>query len=242
MPEGAITSQTARALARWGGEFVIIVVSVLVALALDQWATGRADRVSERAYLAALVADLDADAEFLSETVIPLISLADSALREVGPVARGVAGFPTDTVAFLRNVVSSRRTLALLPSSPTYDELISTGALRLIESASLRASLVLYYDHVRALRSRGEERSSGYAQLVRGLLPDDPESGRNVSEAELRAYGVGRAAVAARTPEFVEALNRHVAYIQFFLSEVTPLQAELESIRLQVQAELNRFR
>jgi hypothetical protein len=231
-----------RAWVRWGSEFVVIVTSVLVALALDQWAANRADRVSEREYVAALVADLEADADYLSELVIPLVSLADSALKEVGPVSRGVAGVPIDTIAFLRRVVSSRRTIAQLPSSPTFDELISTGALRLIESARLRSSLVLYYDHMRAMGDRGQERSSGYAPIVRGYLPDDPESGSNLSEAVLRAYGVRRAVEAIRTPEFAQALNRHVAYVQFFLTEVPLLQAELESVRLQAEAELDRLR
>jgi hypothetical protein len=236
------TGQRGRAWVRWGGEFIVIVISVLVALALDEWAAARADRITEREYLAALVADLEADADYLSELVIPLVSMADSALREVGPVSRGVAEFPTDTIAFLRRVVSSRRTVAQLPSSPTFDELIATGALRLIGSAQLRSSLVLYYDHIRAMGDRGRERSSGYAPIVRGYLPDDPESGGNLSEADLRAYGVRQAAEAIRTPAFVEALNRHVAYIQFFLSEVTVVQTELESVRLQVEAELDRFR
>jgi type II secretory pathway pseudopilin PulG len=234
--------QRDRAWVRWGGEFVVIVISVLVALALDQWVAARADRDSEREYLAALVADLEADADYLSELLIPLVSLADSALKEVGPVSRRVAEFPTDTIAFLRRVVSSRRTIAQLPFSPTFDELISTGALRLIESARLRSSLILYYDHMRAMWNRGQERSSGYAPIVRGHLPDDPESGRNLSEADLRAYGVRQAAEAVQTPEFAQALNRHVAYVQFFLSEVTLLQTELESLRLQAEAELDRFR
>ncbi len=229
-------------MVRWVGEFVVIVISVLAALALDQWAAARADRVSEREYLVALVADLEADAAYLSELVIPLVSLADSALKEVGPVSRGVAEFPTDTIAFLRRVVSSRRTIAQLPSSPTFDELVSTGALRLIQSARLRSSLVLYYDHMRAMGDRGQERNSGYAPIVRGYLPDDPESGRNLTEADLRAYGVRQAAEAVRTPEFAQALNRHVAYVQFFLSEVTHVQAELESVRHLAEAELDRLR
>jgi hypothetical protein len=236
------TSQRRRAWLRWGGEFVVIVISVLVALALDQWAATRADRVSEREYLAALVADLEADAAYLSDLVMPLVLLADSALKEVGPVSRGVTEVPIDTIAFLRRVVSSRRTIAQLPSSPTFDELISTGALRIIESARLRSSLVLYYDHMRAMGDRGQERSSGYAPIVRGHLPDDPESGSNLSEADLRAYGVRQAVEAIRTPEFAEALNRHFAYVQFFLSEVPLLQAQLESVRLQAETELDRLR
>jgi len=88
---------------------------------------------------------------------------------------------------------------------------------------------------------RGRERSSGYAPIVRSHLPDDPESGSNLSEADLRAYGVRQAAEAVRTREFAQALNRHVAYIDFFLSEVTLLQAELESVRQQAEAELRRL-
>jgi hypothetical protein len=53
---------------------------------------------------------------------------------------------------------------------------------------------------------------------------------------------VRQAVEAIRTPEFAQALNRHAAYVQFFLSEVPLLQAELESVRLQADAELDRLR
>ena len=89
--------RTSRVWARMIGEFTIIVVGVLVALALDQWASSRADRVTEAEYLTALVADLEADEEFLSGAAIPLMALADSALEEVGPVSRGEAAFPVDS-------------------------------------------------------------------------------------------------------------------------------------------------
>jgi len=234
-------ARAGRVWARMIGEFTVIVIGVLVALALDQWASGRSDRVAEGEYLTALVADLEADEEFLVGLAIPLMALADTALEEVGPVSRGEAAFPVDTLAFLRRVVSSRRTLAQTVASPTFDELISTGSLRLIESAELRASLLLYHEHMEAMESRSQERSSGYAALVRGHLPDDPQSGADLTEAELRAYGLVQASEAVQEPEFEQALNRHVAYVRFVLSELRLLQAELELLLGQARGELDRF-
>jgi hypothetical protein len=152
------------------GEFTVIVIGVLVALALDQWSSGRSDRVAEGEYLTALVADLEADEEFLVGLAIPLMALADTALEEVGPVSRGEAAFPVDTLAFLRRVVSSRRTLAQTVASPTFDELISTGSLRLIESAELRASLLLYHEHM-GIRTRPGVRGSSGARVRTSAEP-----------------------------------------------------------------------
>jgi len=229
---------------RLGGEFIIIVAGVLMALAVDEWARESSDRTTEREYLEALVGDLDAEVEFLTAFptgVLPLLELADSALAEVGPVARGTAPFPTDTIAFLRQVIASRRTIAIASAGkPTFEELISTGSLRLIRSASLRSKLIAYYSLATNIEARGHERDSGYATLVRSLLPDDPVNGSNVDEAELREYGVRAAAQAVAAPAFVEALNRHTAYIDFLRPSYVQLHGELESLRSEVRRELAR--
>ncbi|HSM03811.1 MAG TPA: hypothetical protein VK858_04290, partial [Longimicrobiales bacterium] len=188
---------------RLGGEFIVIVVCVLMALAVDEWARASSDRTIEREYLEALVRDLDAEVEFLTAFptgVLPL-ELADSALAEVGPVARGTAPFPADTIAFLRQVIASRRTVAIASAGkPTFEELISAGSLRLIRSASLRSMLIAYYSLATNIEARGRERDSGYAPLLRSLLPDDPVNGSNVDEVEIREYGVRAAAQAVAAP------------------------------------------
>jgi hypothetical protein len=230
---------------RLSGEFVVIVVGVLMALAVDQWAAKASDPETEVEYLEALLRDLDAEAEFFADATGPLrlLALADSALQEVGPVARGTAAFPVDTVRFLRQVITSRRTVAVASTgSPTFEELVSTGSLRLIRSAELRSNLIAYYSLATNIEARGLERSSGYAPLVRSLLPDDPLQGDDVSETRIRSYGVERAARAVREPDFVEALNRHAAYIQFLLPSFEQLRAELDALRNRVRSELLQSR
>jgi hypothetical protein len=230
---------------RLSGEFVVIVVGVLAALAVDEWVATASDREAEGEYLEALLRDLDAEAEFFADSTGPLrlLTLADAALREVAPVARGTATFPVDTVGLLRQVITSRRTVAVASTgNPTFEELISTGSLRLIRSAELRSSLIAYYSLAANIEARGLERSSGYAPVVRSLLPDDPLQGGDVSETRIRSYGVERAAEAVREPEFVEALNRHAAYIQFLLPSFERLRAELDALRDRARSELSQSR
>ena len=46
---------------RWLGEFIVIVLGVLVALAVDDWRDYRSDRVLEQHLIGRLAADLRAD-------------------------------------------------------------------------------------------------------------------------------------------------------------------------------------
>ena len=63
---------------RWSGEFVTIVVGVLVALAVDSYREDQLDEERERVYLAYLHADLTADRQLLEQS----IRYSDAALTQ----------------------------------------------------------------------------------------------------------------------------------------------------------------
>ena len=85
-------------------EFAVIVVGVLVALGVDSWNEGRAERDMERSYLEALANDLRGDSALVVDTFLPALAQKDSALRLIAPIARGEEPVPTDTLGFLRLV------------------------------------------------------------------------------------------------------------------------------------------
>ncbi len=152
-------------------EFLVIVVGVLVALAFDQWSSDRDDRVNEIAYLSALATDLSVDSTTYADLLIPEATRARSALAIISPVARGVASIPSDTNAFFRLVTTSTFNVTQFGTRrATFDELLATGNLQLIESATLRSSVVSYYETVSLTDNRSAARASGYPGIVRGYL------------------------------------------------------------------------
>jgi len=213
---------------RIGAEFVVIVVGVLLALAVDQWASDRADRRAEMDHLQALAADLRSDSSVFVGTLIPVLGRAREAMDDIGPVVRGEAPVPVDTIAFLREVVWSTGFFIQLGVRTTFDELLSTGSLRLIQSAELRSSLASYYEVKRLTENRSVVRLGEYPDLVGTLVPGDAFSvdvpgPRGIStvggalaggpESEIRAFGVRRAVTGIRSEPFITLMNGHINYL-----------------------------
>jgi hypothetical protein len=236
-----------RAWIRAASGFVVIVVGVLVALGLENWVGHLSDRTSEIRYLSSLSEDLRLDSALFADRLLPRVARADSAIKKIAPVARGEAPVPADTIAFLRLVIASTASFSQLGTRSTFDELLATGSLQLVESPDIRSALVRYYGDKILAVNRTSTRLSGFAGLVRGHLPEAASGGlvdsEEVMEAEeaLRSYGVRQAVEAVRTPEFVQAMNRHISLLGLLRPMLLALADEVEHLIPQVDAELVRL-
>ncbi len=124
-------------------EFVVIVIGVLAALAVDQWIDNRNDRATEAEYLVRLRADLNQDirnftgVEEIYETKARIIK----DLRD-RPVS---ALLSRDLEALLQDLVFSGHYGLPATRSTTFNELSSTGRLLLIQDVALRDGLSRYH-------------------------------------------------------------------------------------------------
>ncbi len=129
---------------RWFlAEFLVVVVGILVAIAMNGWYQGRADAASERDYLAFLSRDLQGT----------LDDLADQAAFEQAQIKDGVMVYralsnplPADTMPLSDAIsrLSQRKTLIL--KSSAYQDLVNTGNIRLIHNRVLRDRIVSFYE------------------------------------------------------------------------------------------------
>jgi hypothetical protein len=229
---------------RASAEFAVIVIGVLVAFAVEDWANDRADRRTEVQYLTALAADLRGDSVVLADVHIPNMTRSRSLLESIAPVARNDSPLPYDTVTFLRNVIASYRTPFLMPG-PTYEELLATGSLRLVESNELRSAIVSYYQLKAVAATRDETAASGYRELVRSNLPDSGVGANRLDdqtwEVTLRGFGVERASAAVRTPEFAAAVNRHLNYWVIMAPTLGDLLQRAGELAFMLDAEVERL-
>jgi len=125
------------------GEFVVIVVGVLMALWVDQLREARVNAELEVEYLESLVIDLDADLAQFDET--------DAWMRRQEDAAATVLALyegspPTENVADLVAAVETAG-WQYFPSITrnTIDDLKSTGNLRLIRDPEMRRAIAAYY-------------------------------------------------------------------------------------------------
>ena len=125
-------------------EGVVIVVSVLLALAADAWWEGVQEGETERTALQLLSRDLGDTVNQLQEFEELMMGATNAAM-----FAYTVLSGPRDAMdenaisdAIIR--ASSRRTVRI--PSAAYTDLLSTGNLRLIEDPQLRDQVVRFYE------------------------------------------------------------------------------------------------
>lgn len=131
------------------GEFVVIVVGVLMALWVDQLREARVNAGLEVEYLRSLVTDLDADLAQFDETEA-WMRRSESAAATVLALYEGSP--PTDNVADLAAAVETAG-WQYFPSITrnTLEDLRSTGNIRLIRDADLRRAIAAYYATLEAV-------------------------------------------------------------------------------------------
>jgi hypothetical protein len=134
---------------RWfAAEFLVIVTGVLVALALNALYQRAQNARSEATYLALLDRDLRDTAARLEEKA----AFEAAQLRDGIAAYRGLSSTASEVdqagVAASLGKLIDRKTMVL--QDATYQDLLSTGNLRLISDRELRDRIVAYYGATRA--------------------------------------------------------------------------------------------
>ncbi len=152
-------------------EFVVIVFGVLAALAVDQWRDTRNDRLTEAQYLVRLKTDLNADvlqfARF--EKTIETKARVITQLRDLGLSELMVL----EQEQLLDDLVMSSFTGLSAAQSTTFNELLSTGRLALIQDLHLRDKLSRYYTRHEQLSRILAEGHGDYLRLWQESLPGE---------------------------------------------------------------------
>jgi len=164
-------------------EFVLIAVGVFVGLAADEWRQTRNDREEEGQYVRRLLVDLADDSsahdalESRSVAKIPaLLRLAATErLSDPDLAAQAAVDLTDATLSFTWSAFPLRRN--------TFNELVSTGRLSLIQDPELRESIAAYYslaeNYAAALLRRREAIGLGQIALNYVLTADvGPPEGR----------------------------------------------------------------
>jgi len=124
----------------------VIVISVMVALAGDSYVESREEHRLESTYLRALLNDVDADIEALDVRLSSFQERIEGQLgvyyvvRDQEPVA--------DSVAFLRGLWAAANYGTFDARTATFEDLRSTGRLRLVSDPALRDQVLEYYMRV----------------------------------------------------------------------------------------------
>jgi hypothetical protein len=181
-------------------EFLVIAIGVMAALAVDNWNDARKDRIAEREYLAGIAADLRTTAEDLARSRTAATD-NQAALQLLIGVVEG--GEPPAAEQLVEALI--RSTYLGLPrvSEITFQELVSTGSLRLISDTEFKRRLAEYYREFEYLSQWYPEyrrKEAATETLLRGLLPLH-------ARLEMNEAGMARAAAEFDVPAVVASLR-----------------------------------
>ena len=133
-----------KVLGRVAGELAVIVAGVLVALWIEGWRQARTDAVLEQEYLQRIEADLLADSSRFAERMAAEGRAATSAEAAMRFAQEGWGTGP-DTIAVLKSYNFAGFINFLRLQSTTWDDLVSTGNLRILRDAGVRQALGAYH-------------------------------------------------------------------------------------------------
>ena len=210
--------EKSRALAarRLGFEFVVVLLGVLGALAVDDYRDWRADRQLERHALDGILEGLSRDQEDLRQGARTARSRAGAslfALKRAGedvPVGTQQAGEMTAVIDSIADGMDFPRAARLIGfvtdfevSGSTYDELVSSGQLSVLANVKLRSAPADYYyrtefvaDFAASLRARPlstyEDVLAGYGWTALALWGADEDQLEGLFRSEPRARAVAR--------------------------------------------------
>lgn len=124
-------------------EFILIIVGILAALAIDGWMQDQRDRVNEIAYLQLLNGDLGLIADQLQRYTDFETANMDSGAAAYLTLTEDKLPPDHNDIQAKLTLMGGRRTLQL--ESAAYSDLQSTGNLQLISNQYLRQRIVRYF-------------------------------------------------------------------------------------------------
>lgn len=153
------------------GEFVLIVVGVLVALAVETALENRKDSQLRDEYLARLRDDIELDKLAIDRR----IEFFTDVQRFSGDVLRWLGtDNDVDQEALLASYYAAE-IWPFLPVRSTYDDLQNTGNIRLLDNIEVRTRLSGYYNRANTSIS-GWTPPEDYREIIRGVIPNDVQA------------------------------------------------------------------
>lgn len=155
---------------RWGrvvAEGLLIVLSILLAFGIEAWWSERGERDAEAEALEGLRDDFVESLGRLASTRSDHLKVRDAAVRLLaitGPEATQTVSDPVMDTLVMALIAYPK----VFPVTATYDALIASGRIELLENAALRRELARWSTAVIDLR---EEERDAFRQMDERLLP-----------------------------------------------------------------------
>ena len=127
-------------------ELVVVIVGLVLAFQIDRWREEVAERKLETVYLQRLTSDIESDIPPL-ESAIRLADMRKNYVELLMAVAEDPAVAVEQPMSFLVAIDQASFTFSPNSNKATYEDLRSTGNMRLIRNQELKTRLNEYYGY-----------------------------------------------------------------------------------------------
>ena len=221
------------------GEIALVVIGILIALQINEWSQERLNRKFEREYLERFILDISKDSSTVA-FVDKELAIKKVRLLHVRKVMEDPTITMNDSIMALLNKSHTLGTdLPNARLTATYQEIISSGHLRLLRNVELRNSITNYYAAWDHIYYRIENKQSDYPSLVlkiidRGnVFSDNPiHEGKNLAQI-LSINNI--------ESEFRLNFMKEVNYMIFTKNLVDGLKIRVSRLKSQILEELEKF-
>ncbi|MBO6584950.1 MAG: hypothetical protein JJ953_02470 [Gracilimonas sp.] len=125
------------------GEIILVVIGILIALQINNWNQDRINRANEEFYLVNLINDINLQIDELNSTIQAEDTVALK-LRAVGDLLKeGLTPEDMPTLNLNLSYLLANRSVNIFDA--TFEDLKSTGNLKLIDDEHLRQKLTAFY-------------------------------------------------------------------------------------------------
>jgi len=225
-------------------EAAVIAVGVFLALAADNWNDDRKERQLEQDFLDGIVLDLQINNDSIAAAIGTATALKASTERVIFALENGEASWekPSD---FVRDLVFCTYLNVPELSSVTYDELRSTGSMRLIKDQPFKRKLADYYsrfERASQFHSEYRRKEAAVEDALLGLLPlrerlivseEEGEFATAIDPQQWLAQLKERPELAARLEDMVWVQYRVITRYDWVFEMSGELLADIEWMREQ---------
>jgi hypothetical protein len=216
------------------------MIGILLALQVNDWSQERQNRKYEKEYLERLILDIDNDSSKV-KYIFKELERKKERLFAVREVLDDPSIILSDSIVLLLNRSHTLETdLPNARLTATYQEILSSGHLRLIRNTELRNSITNYYAVWDHNDYRIENKQSDYPSLVlqivdRGnVFVDHPfYTGKSLAEV-LSFYNIEL--------EFRLNFMKEVNYMVFTKRIVEALEKRVTNLKAQILEELEKLK
>lgn len=120
------------------GEIILVVIGILIALQINNWNENKKNKIVEADYYCRILNDFELNNKLIDETS----ELTSNRIKLCKKLIIDLNKFPNDRSKILNDFVFAVRQDVFVPSTITFDDLTSSGQLKLLTDIELKNRLI----------------------------------------------------------------------------------------------------